>query len=541
MLKSEFGDIWMLLILLPTSGFSIAQKTKLKTHLKFASLLLITFGCISIFFPYRISTFVMDGFQFLIGRRLPHQIAFLDFWDLAIYLPIGIQNTHLTYGGLLALFLPAVWFHFYRLLRLHLHSKKFNKFPLIIFGIYSILGLLVLLLNQSRSIWIGLITAYILLYKPKSSLNLFKKHKYTLIFSFTILIFLIAVIFQTNWLFRRSIEQLFAKQTLENQRVWIHKANVEIFQNNRIFGIGSGNYTKYFETSYIDQIEKKPYLYYEILITPKGHAHHDFIHFLILGGIIGSGIFLYYWFIIITNLNDSKHKLPIFLGIYAIFIAGMFQCFLLDDEVYLTFLFLVGLNLKKAKSKPIQFFVLICILLPLIISIYSISSLVQNKESDLFIHRTRDLNNLLSPIAQKTINGDIQNIHLTENKEFYFKLEGCLSHKVNLNGNKIPRENPLLLNISLPTDVNDNYPNSLDIELRERDSFDQDQKFKAHSETVINVFKEKLNSGNNLIQVPIPSIKADSEIKFYDLGIRYFFPNQTDAILPIISLNPNCD
>ena len=178
MLKSEFGDIWMLLILLPTSGFSIAQKTKLKTHLKFASLLLITFGCISIFFPYRISTFVMDGFQFLIGRRLPHQIAFLDFWDLAIYLPIGIQNTHLTYGGLLALFLPAVWFHFYRLLRLHLHSKKFNKFPLIIFGIYSILGLLVLLLNQSRSIWIGLITAYILLYKPKSSLNLFKKHKY---------------------------------------------------------------------------------------------------------------------------------------------------------------------------------------------------------------------------------------------------------------------------------------------------------------------------------------------------------------------------
>lgn len=97
--QSESGDFWML-FLFPAS-FLVASREKNQTILKrflFASaFILILLGCISLFSEVRIGKFVANGFKYAPGDRLQHFSGTIG--PINLYLPIGMMNTHLTFGG----------------------------------------------------------------------------------------------------------------------------------------------------------------------------------------------------------------------------------------------------------------------------------------------------------------------------------------------------------------------------------------------------------------------------------------------------------
>ncbi len=535
----------MLFLLLPASKFSNQQRSTIQRLFKFSALLLIFAGIISLFFPYRLSTFVMDGFRYVEGRRLPHLIAVIPSIELRLFLPIGFQNTHLTYGALLALFIPSLFLHLYRLLSIRSRKASLNVSVCLFYLIFSFAGLVLLLLNQSRSIWIGLLLSILLLVTWKKAVFVLKQNAISFIGIATFLIILIFILYQANWLFKRSIDQLFTKQTLENQRAWIHKANFSMLQNHILGGIGSGNYKAAFEDSYDELIEEKPYLYYEISITPKVHAHHDLIHFFIIGGILSGILFLILWYVLLDRMLLQTRHSAIFIGIYAVFIGGMFQCYFLDDETLLPLFAIFSLT-KISRSKPVKLnkTAISLFMIPAGISLLLNFSLSRSNADQLFIHRTRDLNNLLSPIAQKTINGIPQNIINKNEENFYFKLEGCLSQVASLHGNSRPRQKPLTLSFLLPENETSQttFPIRYKIELRKRDSFDQDQRFQVHSESVFRVQEGEFHRGENRVQIDLPIESAGTEIHFWDLGIMYIFElDQTERWIPKVELKPDCD
>ncbi|TGL57366.1 O-antigen ligase family protein [Leptospira ognonensis] len=537
---SEFSDIWMTLLILPAQGFSRYQKMRVKQLLVVSALLFIFTGILSTLFPYRLSSFVMDGFRYLEGKRLPHQIFLWKDLDLSLFLPIGFQNTHLTYGALLILFFPSLFYKTFRLLRIRKPSSRLLKARLT-YSFLSLIAIVLLLLNQSRSIWLGFLLALLFVSNFKEKLSYLRKYLFKTIMVFTFLFGLIAILYQHNWLFQRSITQLFAKQTLENQRIWIHKANLRMIEIHPLTGIGAGNYKNGFEASYVPLIKENPYLYYEIFITPKSHAHHDFLHFSILGGLISAVAFIILWIAIVDKLIRTGKDQTIYLGIYAIFIGGMFQCFVLDDETFLPLLAITSLfdfKIFTLSKKSISL-----VLIPLFLSISSILYFTRFHEKSMFVHRTRTSENFLDPLAQTTINGSNQNLNSLESKDYYFKLEGCLSHKTNFDQNPIRREEPLSLIIEIPKQRTDaEHPIRYEIEVRFRDAFDQDKAFKAHSEHVLKKFTGTFVSGKNQITIPLLNLKKNDELHFYDFGIRYIYQSSKNIkILPILRLKENCE
>lgn len=545
--KGEFSDSWLLFAFI-FSSLPIEDKTKIRRSIFIGGIVLICSGIFSLFFPYRLSSFVMDGFSYEEGRRLPHLLSVLPF-GINLYLPIGFQNTHLTYGGLLAIYLPVVFFNSIRIAR-YRSSKLWGSVWILI----SILGVLLLFLNQSRSILLGFIAIYLFFtYKIAKT---FQKYLAPL-FSFIIFCFFLGFfLFQTNWLFKRGIEDIFNKRSLENQRIWIHKANFFILKENFIWGIGSGNYeTKFLEyaQSIVDQ---SPELYYDLFITPKSHAHFDLLEFWILGGLLGSFIFFTLIIQISKLVIRQRSKIPFYFGPLILLVAGSFQCFLLDDEVALPFFMMLSLlvsplNVRFSKPKgmlgrflPILFFplkkwVIVCYLL---ISIFFLYRASLASVDSLFFHRTRDKQNFPSKLAEKSLNSNVTIALSNDTKEFYFKMAGCLDSEINFNKPRSQRKSPITFDLDLKSLDKDHGLESLTIFVSKRESINQDKLYRVQNERILYQIDVPLIKSIYPIQIQ-PEITNDlkEEPEFYDFHFLYKYKEVgKKAIYPIL-ISPNCE
>ncbi|TGL37479.1 O-antigen ligase family protein [Leptospira perdikensis] len=543
-LKSEFGDVWMALLLLHHSNLSTFEKTKLKKAVQIGALFLIVAGLVSLVFPYRLAPFVMDGFQYTEGRRLPHLLA-IFMGKFPLYLPIGFQSTHLTYGGLLALYLPSLLDHSFRIFKIVKRTAKF-RFLLIGFFILSLFGLVLLFLNQSRSIWFGLLFGFFLISLHKRIS--IKKYLPALGIGVLAFVGILYLLYQNNWLFQRAIDDLFAKRSLENQRIWIHKMNFQILKDSYFFGIGSGNYTNEFITQANELVNNLPELYYDLFITPKSHAHFDFLHFWILGGFLSVFFFLYFLYLETKLiLNTGKHTI-FFLGFFAVVFAGSFQCFLLDDEVLFPFLGILCLLpsykekriiqnhlTSKNHQKKIFGLVLFWILLSCLGAFY----LTKTPDQDLFLHRTRTEQNFPSLQAQSSINGKVPIVLPEGTKELYFKLAGCLDHDSNFNKTSVIREAPILFQIHWEEKQNGNLPETLTLEIRKRESFDQDKEYKVQSERIVKT--ESFRNTNQAQKIQIyPKDHLGVGLEFVDFGFKYTWKGE-NPVLPRIEISGNCN
>ncbi|MDF3820554.1 O-antigen ligase family protein [Leptospira sp. 96542] len=532
---SETSDVWMVLVLLLGSILTTDEKEKLKTYIYLGAVVLVLTGLISLFFPYRLSNFVMDGLKYVDGKRLPHKLMDLR-PNIALYLPIGFQNTHLSLGGLLALYLPWLF--------IGIDSKKKTKW--VFSFLFLILGFIVLFFNQSRSVLFGIIIAPFLM--QNFQWDFVQRQKKKFIFFILIILLFVALLFQYNWLFKKAITDIFAKRSLENQRVLIHKANYSMLSEYWKTGIGSGNYPEQFKKSMENFVLENPEMYYEVSITPKKHAHFDLLHFWILGGIPGLLCFVGFVFIVTTRMKLEKNNAKYLIGIITIFLASVFQCYLLDDEVILPlFCFLIFLPTENKQTTNKRLF--------LFLILYWASALVflyfyaKKDARDIFFHRARTENNFPSKVAERTIGGKYPVFFPNDTSQFYFKLEGCLDHKLSFYEKPIPRKSDFVFTFLKiepnegESDNNYEYPNKVTIEIRKRESFDQDERYAVQKEVVLETKSFTLNKARTEVRIPPPPVTSGA-IHFIDFGIGYEFNSVTVAktkVLPNIDIRPLCD
>ncbi|EKP14063.1 O-antigen ligase family protein [Leptospira borgpetersenii] len=356
--QSEFGDFWMLL-LFPAS-FLIASQEKNQTILKrflfVSASIAILFGCISLFSEVRIGKFVANGFKYAPGDRLQHFSG--NIGPVKLYLPIGMMNTHLTFGGLLGLFLPGLFVDWFQ------SVKKKKGFIFVLKTFFVLAGFIILFFNQSRSIWLGIFVVLLLLLLKgtfsirKNPISISIKAKILAGFFFLGLLLSSGYLLKNSWLIQRSISQIFEVHNTENQRYYIYKNTIPLIRKHWFIGIGGGNYKEFHWKESSEMIEKEEQLWYELYITPRGHAHNDLLHFLVTGGVMAGILFILFWGklfdFFFQNDFHSLTGIPILtIGILSLFPAGFFQCYLLDDEVVLPFFAFCGIFLG-GKLEPIS-------------------------------------------------------------------------------------------------------------------------------------------------------------------------------------------
>jgi len=562
--NGEVGDIWM------TLGIPLGIY-HLRTHRK--KVLLFTIlgisigiltGLVSVFSPYRLARYIQAGFSYPEGERLQHFAG--DLMGFPTYLPIGLQATHLTYGGLLGITLPGFFLYLYfargrvyKRLSEILPTK--NKFLLkLIFWfaylIISTIGIFVLLANQSRSIWIGVLILFFFL----GTVFIFRENissgRILRIFSFLLLLalglgYVGRKLYETNWLFQRAILDLTLKISTENQRYFILKNTFKILEENWLLGVGSNQFSKSWEDQARKLITRYEWLWYEMEVTPKSHAHHDFLHYWVAGGILTGVMFIVFWSLIWARfyqmlraftkdppkqtLNSTEWWL--FVGVLTIFPAGFFQCFLLDDEVSLPFYTFLGFFLlpREGERSPHGKFLLFGFLTVATLVFVSVG---------FWLYRTS------VPITE--IYSKKKSLNIQSDTLQVLFLEGCLSHRFQPDTREYPprkEDYEIHFEFTKREQRKRNHPYKIVVQLWDRDSFDQDKLYRAHETKKIAeriLFQNELWMRNITVRFPEESAKTPSlgypgDIRFRDFRIEFHFREETkNPIVPSVRLGMMC-
>ncbi len=595
LLKGEFSDIWFCIVFL-AAGFLSRDRNNLN-YFKISffislGIVLIT-GLISIFTPFRLASFVKNGFVVPEGSRLQHFAG--DLFGINTYLPIGMMNTHLTYGGILGLFYPGLLAYY-----IYKFSER-REIKNIFYSVVIFLYTLLLFINQSRSVWMGIFFALLtMIYKWRSFLYEFinKKRLFYLLTLFIFILLTAVYFFQKNWLLKRALEDTFSENTTENQRYFIYKSTLEIIKHNPFFGVGIGNFSKSHK-EYSDKIATEhPELYYELSITPRGHAHNDFLHLYSIGGLFSVILYILFWLLNIKfflEAEDEKDSI-LFSGFLILFPAGFFQCYLLDDEVALPFFVFLGIFcgrvislsevqkekeriirlLQKRKSKAgltfhvealsfrnaldsLSYWLLevtktdskekrksiikettIIILIPLLISFVYIFFLTSKDTSKVYKRKVKNDNIDLVREFNRSLNYKIGSIK-RNHYDTPVQIEGCLTHIFN---KKLEiRVNSFNLLLTLDESLK-NHPKQVKIDIISRDSFDQDKNYKAHTQKILSSHIFSLVIGKNFIELPMDVFEnSQKEVYFRDFQFQ-FFPKdnlQEEINLPYIDFGKNCN
>ncbi|PJZ55098.1 O-antigen ligase family protein [Leptospira adleri] len=553
--QSEFGDFWMLLIL-PASYLTASQKknqTTLRNFLYASAAISVILGLISLFSEVRIGKFVANGFRYAPGDRLQHFSG--NIGPIKLYLPIGMMNTHLTFGGLLGLILPGLlldWLGQWK----EKKNLMFYAKTMLLLG-----GWIVLFFNQSRSIWLGVFVFLVVAtlrgtFSFKENLPEFSnKSKWIAGILFLTVILSATYLFRNNWLIRRSVSQIFEVHNTENQRYFIYKNTIPLVKDHPLLGVGGGNYKDSHWKESAKMIEAQEQLWYELYITPRGHAHNDLLHFVAVGGMFAGILFLWFWWKLWDRFfridpKDTGSLSILTIGILSLYPAGFFQCYLLDDEVLLPFFAFCGIFLAGSQNAVVK---------KSEDSISPNAQQTEKKESDGTHFRIFTVNFLKSgytvdfqwkrilkiiaaisipllcywlfwlprlnleplevynrrvrasdPNLIKTVQKNILKRELSEDQSsdsnlnvrqasLPFQVEGCLTHR--FPNPPSPRKTPFSFMIYVPSNAT-NAPKKAEITVVSRDSFDQDQLYWAQGETDLGRIEVSLRPGKNEILIP---------------------------------------
>ncbi|EMY62279.1 O-antigen ligase family protein [Leptospira terpstrae] len=343
--RDEMKDIFLVTAFISIQGIKPEDKKYLyKTFFIFALVIVIT-GFISIFSMTRLSRLISDLYK--TSASWPYQHHYGKITNINIYLPIGLMNTHLTFGGLLAFIFPGFVF---RLYDSWYKKESFSKIS--VNAILLLLVATVFLFNNARSSLLGALVStifgiYILVFIDKDISK--KMLKRIVIFSILFLI-LIFTGYKTTSAVKRVVDPLFGgEKHTDSGRTFIWDSTFPLIEKNPIFGIGSGNYQKEIEISRKEREKENKELSFFYEVTQRGHAHNDYFHLTaVFGGPQGILYLLLFGTILYTLLNGNIPKKIRFMtyGLVGFFLSGLLQCYFQDDEVLIVFYFLLGyLNL----------------------------------------------------------------------------------------------------------------------------------------------------------------------------------------------------
>ncbi|TGK35196.1 O-antigen ligase domain-containing protein [Leptospira gomenensis] len=306
-------------------------------------ILLIT-GIVSSFSSVRLSRLISDLYRDSPNWKFTHPMG--QIVGIPLFLPIGLMNTHLTFGGLLQFFFPLPAFLFLKSLFENDKKASFRN------GIILLLFLYVVFLNNARSAMIGAmfscVTAFFVLGPIRKELPTAKILFLASAGLFVLLILGIGLSFTEAG--QKITDPLFGKQKhTDSGRTFIWDSTFPLIRENPITGIGPGNYNREIEKTRKDHSERYPELYYFYETTQRGHAHNDSFHLLAVFGLpafllfLTLGTFLYRK---LVYLNLPYGESLYFFGLSGFFVSGLFQCYFQDDEVVILFWILCGFLLR---------------------------------------------------------------------------------------------------------------------------------------------------------------------------------------------------
>ncbi|MBM9578736.1 O-antigen ligase family protein [Leptospira sp. 201903070] len=597
--QSEFGDFWMLLVF--PASFWIASQEKnrnvLRNFLYTSVAIVVILGIVSLFSEVRIGKFIANGFRYAPGDRLQHFSGKLG--PIKLYLPIGMMNTHLTYGGLLGLILPGFLLDWFRNWKEKKNLWFYAKTTLLL------CGWIVLFFNQSRSIWLGIFVLLVIsllngTFSLRKNFPVFsKKTRWVSAFLLFFLLISTAYLFRNNWLIQRSISQIFEVHNTENQRYYIYKNTIPLLQKNALIGVGGGNYKDSHWKESTRMIEAQEQLWYELYITPRGHAHNDLLHFVAVGGIFAGILFLWFWwklfeifFRIDSNRTESISILTI--GVLSLYPAGFFQCYLLDDEVVLPFFVFCGIflggfadssrqtegiseedpkNTEHSEEKPdsfpkleqrgilkriqerepFRFKILGALGIPLFLYWLFWIPRLSLKPLEVYNRRVRaDDLNLVKTVQKNILKFETSHVEsensastlTTSEASLSFQVEGCLTHR--FPNPPIPRTVPYSFTVLIAENAV-NAPKKAKITIVSRDSFDQDQLYWAQGETDLGEIEVTLKPGKNEILIPNFLLNTfpkefPEEVFFRDFRISFLeFEKEGRVDFPKLYFGRICD
>ncbi|TGM59928.1 O-antigen ligase family protein [Leptospira adleri] len=348
-LNAELKDIFLF------SGLIVAWNLKKEEfpavyralHILFW-VLLIT-GLASSFSSVRLSRLISDLYRESSNWKFTHPMGQIG--KIPLFLPIGLMNTHLTFGGLLQFFFPLPLFLFLK----PLFDRKWKE--ALLKGLILVLFLYVVFLNNARSSIIGAVfssfTAFLVLGPIRRELPTAKILLVSASALFLLVLLGIGLSFTEAG--QKITDPIFGKEKhTDAGRTFIWDSTFPLIRENPVTGIGPGNYNREIEKSRIAHSEKYRELYYFYETTQRGHAHNDYFHLFAVFGFpavflfLALGTNLYYK--LLSNSISYTQSLY-FFGISGFFLSGLFQCYFQDDEVVILFWILSGFFLRVSKEE----------------------------------------------------------------------------------------------------------------------------------------------------------------------------------------------
>lgn len=339
--RDEMKDIFLVTAFVSVQGIKKEDKSYLYKTFFIFSLVIVFTGFISIFSMTRLSRLISDLYKS--SSSWPYQHHYGNIGTLNIYLPIGLMNTHLTFGGLLAFIFPGFVFRLY-----DSWYNKSSKLNIATHAVLLLLVSLVFLFNNARSSLLGAMVSvsfgfYILIFIDKDISKKMIKRTSIILLGFLILLF---VGYKSTSAVKRVVDPLFGgEKHTDSGRTFIWDSTFPLIQNNPIFGIGSGNYQKEIEISRKNKEKENRELAFFYEVTQRGHAHNDYFHLTAVFGFPQTVLYLILFATILYHLLDSQIPKSIrFMtyGLVGFFASGLLQCYFQDDEVLIVFYFLLG-------------------------------------------------------------------------------------------------------------------------------------------------------------------------------------------------------
>ncbi|RHX90531.1 O-antigen ligase family protein [Leptospira stimsonii] len=347
--NAELKDIFLF------SGLIVAWNLKKEEFPAVFRALLILFwvllitGLVSSFSSVRLSRLISDLYRESPNWKFTHPMGQIG--KIPLYLPIGLMNTHLTFGGLLQFFFPLPLFLFLKPL------LKRNWKEALLQGIILVLFLYVVFLNNARSSIIGALfssfSAFLVLGPIRKELPTAK-----ILFASAGAVFLLVLLgigLSFTEAGQKITDPIFGKEKhTDAGRTFIWDSTFPLIEKNPVIGVGPGNYNREIEKSRIAHSEKYRELYYFYETTQRGHAHNDTFHLFAVFGFpaiflfIAFGTSLYYR--LLSNTLSYEQSLY-FFGLSGFFLSGLFQCYFQDDEVVILFWILSGFFLRTNREK----------------------------------------------------------------------------------------------------------------------------------------------------------------------------------------------
>ncbi|TGK14791.1 O-antigen ligase domain-containing protein [Leptospira fluminis] len=559
--QSEAGDFWLCLVF-PVGAAHATEESnssKIGRFIWISFFLLLLSGLISIFSEYRLGKFISNGFKYAPGDRKQHPAGLL--LGILSYLPIGLMNTHLTYGGLLSLYVPGLAAGFFASIR------RKSGFRIGFYGILFLVASWLFLLNQSKSAWLGVgfVCVYLLLrFMLRGKIGLSSRNVAVAGLAVCILFacigFSFKYLYETNWLFHRTVSQVLEVQTPENQRYWIYKNSLPLLEKTYAIGVGGGKFKSAHRNLSDRSVREQEQLWYELEITPNSHAHNDILHFAVVGGWASALSLLLFFIFIFRDINpspgDRETLSPI--GVGSLWVAGFFQCYLLDDEVALPFYALSGILIgsRRSQEKAGFRFTALLLVLPFLLNACFWIWRLRTPPTQAYSRQIRTENPDYGKLLEKRILPFRSEATIRQNRilekvqipnrwaEMPFQIEGCLTHR--WPNPPSPRKGPFRIGIYLSPNA-ENPPKQASVTVVSRESFDEDQLYWSQAQVELGSERITLKSGWNsfLWKETIPftsSPKFPTGVFFRDFKIVWEgFRKDKDVDLPAFDFGDLCD